>query len=378
MRYVNPSFNHAQSEDEVRPINPDVFIPCFKVKCYGDDLGCFRPLISGLIILFPPISICAEDPKIVNLTFHIANRDDPSMFIDTTSLSALKPGRSLAFYSHGCFGSYADKNALYPGFGLLRHYYQVVLSDWVRGANPYVFGRMPAIINLFLCTANCEVVGRRVANVYAYAVQRLGISPSDIVVVGHSAGSQATHFTSTWLQEKYNMKPYETIGLDVVSDPYIPSTVLPVNRMDASYVTAVHTTFNFPIPLISHLPAATVLKVGSPFPLSHTDLYVNGPYGVLILQPPCGLLPYCSHFYSINVYVGSLFGCRYKSCYFNDDRTGVASSVFGKRGALCITAPKYPLTECECESGSKTQSVEFSKVKKSHRMESVKHLNVSC
>lgn len=197
-------------------INLDAIIPCFKIRCYSQNLGCFKPLISGLIILFPPISVCPETPSIVNLTFRVANQENPAMFLESPSTrhpySRLTPGRSLAFYSHGCFGSYADKFSLFTGLGLLRDYYQVVLSDWVRGANPPIILKQPAIINLFLCTANCEIVGRKVANAYNFAVTRLGINPENITVVGHSAGSASTHFTAVWLQERYKMTPYETIG----------------------------------------------------------------------------------------------------------------------------------------------------------------------
>lgn len=191
-------------------INVNALVPCFRTVCYH-EIGCITPFISAMIILLPPLIMCPDSPSEVNVTYHVMTPKVKKSQFGT--LKDLKPQTNLAFYAHGCFASYADKLTLAVGLALFHKYKQVVMVDWTRGANPRQFGKISIpLINIFLCAANSEVVGRLTANAMNYAIKEKRIDPSQIFFGGHSAGSHATAFAGQYLKERYGFTMGETVG----------------------------------------------------------------------------------------------------------------------------------------------------------------------
>ncbi|XP_015794599.1 uncharacterized protein LOC107371127 [Tetranychus urticae] len=333
-------------------ININAVLPCFTVTCYP-EIGCITPFISLMIILVPPISICADSPEEVNATYHLMTPKVKKSQFGT--LKDLRPGTNLAFYAHGCFAAYADKLTFAVGLALFHKYDQVILIDWTRGANPRMFGKVSIpLVNIFLCAANSEVLGRLVGNAIKYAVTEKRINPKKILFAGHSAGSHATAFAAEHLRRCCLIKIGETVALDSSTSPFALSNRKFPEKGDATHVTRVLSTFNFPVPFLSDL-RAIIFQLGYPFPTSDTDIYCNPPF-LFREQLMCISIPMCSHFFSALTFIGSLRNCLYEAwpCIpnifspFNTTYTGIRSSVFGARGPLCIRTPINPIRSCDC------------------------------
>lgn len=137
----------------------------------------------------------------------------------------------------------------------------VMLTDWGPGAQKQ---------NYLQVTGNTRVVGKLVARTLQFLMEKYGLNPSMIHLMGHSLGAQIS---------SYIAKEIPGIGRLTALDPAQPAFEgydkrVRLDKTDAEFVDVIHTDAK---------PFIPALGFGMVQPHGHVDFYMNGGFE----QPGC-------------------------------------------------------------------------------------------
>ncbi|XP_015905342.2 pancreatic lipase-related protein 2 isoform X1 [Parasteatoda tepidariorum] len=157
----------------------------FTTKCYG-DLGCFYTGPPWYHPLYRPISVPPQELHTKFLLYTRSNKRKPYYLIPTReslSKSPFKADLPTKVLVHGYLGRPQQLVGIMQE--LLKYSsYNVILVDWSREANS-----LPA-----QAIANARLVGAYAAKLLQFIMERIGLEPENIHLIGHSLGGQLVGF----------------------------------------------------------------------------------------------------------------------------------------------------------------------------------------
>ncbi|XP_066142143.1 phospholipase A1-like isoform X2 [Euwallacea fornicatus] len=237
-----------------------------------------------------------------DVKFEFFSRDFPDgVYIDSkpTLSKYVNISKPTKIITHGWMsGGRKDSCVLIRNGFLHRYDANILVMDWSAiSGNP--FYPLPM--------TSTPQVGQYYGSYLNYLVDKVGVKPEDLHLVGHSLGAHVSGFAGrevkkgkvariTGIKNYFNIKNYQQepiLGLDPALPGFdvglLPSGTL--NSNDASFVDIIHTCAGY---------------LGFKSPLGHADFYPNGGGPP---QPGCSILQFieaCSHGISWKIFASSL------------------------------------------------------------------------
>ncbi|KAK7579580.1 hypothetical protein V9T40_000209 [Parthenolecanium corni] len=247
------------------------------IECYT-GLGCFPNSSPWFSLLRPfpkPMKPTAIDTKIYLYTSKFPKDRYVVTLWDniTVENSDFDPNRPYtAFVTHGFSsnGNVSWVSDLKDAY-LKNREANVFIVDWGKGASVW---------NYLQVAANTRVVGAELARFLQYLIEKKGLDPSRVHLMGHSLGAHISAYAAKAAQ-KVGLK--KKVAQLTAFDPAQPGfeanpDEVRLVKSDAEFVDVIHTNSRPVIPL---------LGFGLILPTGHIDYYLNGG----LIQPGCKLPP---------------------------------------------------------------------------------------
>jgi pancreatic triacylglycerol lipase len=223
--------------------------------------------------LMRPISLIPENPKNTTPKFMLYTRNSPTNGIEIDKLNerTLILNAKTRFIIHGFIqnGKKAWVNSMKDA--LLKYdNSNVIVVDWSNG-NQFPYSQ---------AVANAQVIGRSIAILVNWFINRSLLKSDDVHLIGHSLGAHVAGYAG----ERITPKIGRITGLDPAAlyfehtDPRVR-----LDPSDAQFVDVIHTDS------LGYLPKPSLLStsVGIFQSIGHVDFFVNGGYN----QPNCPITP---------------------------------------------------------------------------------------
>ncbi|XP_046636690.1 pancreatic lipase-related protein 2-like isoform X2 [Daphnia pulicaria] len=226
--------------------------------CY-DDLGCITRFSFADPILWP-INLLPEDREKIDTHFTLSTRDQstpwPGVLIsgkdpNGITSASFKATRPTKFYVHGWLSTgYEDRYKTFVERLLANGDFNVIVVHWGGGAET---SYNQAFVNI-------RLVGLEIAFLVKTLVGKLGVTPSDVHLIGHSLGAHTSGYAGEKIANLGRITGLDPAGWYFRRMP----TFARLDPSDAQFVDAVHTD------------GEGILAVGLLEPLGHLDFYPNG------------------------------------------------------------------------------------------------------
>ncbi|XP_055976734.1 pancreatic lipase-related protein 2-like [Sorex fumeus] len=232
-----------------------------KEICYS-PFGCFSNEKPWTGILQRPLNLLPWSPEVINTHFLLYTNENPNNFqlisstdLDTVEASNFNLNRKTRFIVHG----FVDKGENDWLVDMCKNMFQVeqvncICVDWKGGSHAEY---TQAVHNL-------RVVGAEIAYLIQELSTKLGYSPENVHIIGHSLGSHVAGEAGRRLEGRVG----RITGLDPAEPCFqgAPEEVR-LDPSDAMFVDVIHTDS---APIIPNVGFGMSQKVG------HLDFFPNG------------------------------------------------------------------------------------------------------